>query len=472
MSVKNKSPWPRLGIPLGILGGFLLGFVLRGPDPQIPSQSSSFRDSAEEGGPVLPPPGKKEVPKKPRPASSGQSSGWDENSIRSLGLAEIKNRLNQLTSWPPGPEADRMERWLVKRWAALEPREACQFAYAAVLQGAETSLLEEALRIWSEISPASAAAWAGSLGSPSLRDLAVRLAFRIWAGKDSAAAARAASQLRSASARTVATVAVAPPQARKNFSAAMDWARSLPGPKRQKTLEEILGEWTRRDPAAAATWLVQQPGDVQWSLVGKLAADWVRKDPVTAMAWGQGHARGLETGSELASGPVQRKFFEAALANLIGADPEVAATWLVSPAGQPYLETRAAPLAGRWTALDPTEAAAWAMGLTNTLARQAALGAVAGTWGRIEPAEAGNWISTLEPGPLRDGALLAYCNAISAYDAAVAATWANSISQPGPREATLTAVFKQWRRYDEAAARNFILQNPNLSPAARQRILQ
>lgn len=217
---------------------------------------------------------------------------------------------------------------------------------------------------------------------------------------------------------------------------------------------------------------MQQPGDVQWSLVGKLAADWVRKDPVTAMAWGQGHARGLETGSELASGPVQRKFFEAALANLIGADPEVAATWLVSPAGQPYLETRAVPLAGRWTALDPTEAAAWAMGLTNTLARQAALGAVAGTWGRIEPAEAGNWISTLEPGPLRDGALLAYCNAISAYDAAVAATWANSISQPGPREATLTAVFKQWRRYDEAAARNFILQNPNLSPAARQRILQ
>jgi hypothetical protein len=112
------------------------------------------------------------------------------------------------------------------------------------------------------------------------------------------------------------------------------------------------------------------------------------------------------------------------------------------------------------------------MGLTNAQARGAALGAVAGTWGRIEPAEAGNWISTLEPGPLRDGALLAYCNAISAYDAAVAASWANSISHPGPREATLTAVFKQWRRYDEVAARNFILQNPNLSPEARQRILQ
>ncbi len=449
-----------------------MALFLRGPVSRPQSQFPPVADVAEEDAPLVPSPVQKKETQIFRPTASGNSFGWDENSIRSIGLVEIKKRLNQLASWPPGPEADRIEKWLVIRWATLEPREACQFAYAAVLQGAETSLLEEALRIWAEISPASAAAWAGSLGSPSLRDLAVRLAFRIWAGKDSPAAARAASQLRSASARTVATVAVAPPQARKNFSAAMDWARSLPGPKRQKTLEEILGEWTRRDPAAAAAWLVQQPGDVQWSLVGKLAADWVRKDPATALAWGQGHARGLETGSELASGPVQRKFFEAALANLIGADPEAAADWLASPAGQPYLETRAAPLAGRWTVLDPAEAAAWAMGLTNAQARGAALGAVAGTWGRIEPAEAGNWISTLEPGPLRDGALLAYCNAISAYDAAVAASWANSISHPGPREATLTAVFKQWRRYDEVAARNFILQNPNLSPEARQRILQ
>ncbi|MEY5062959.1 MAG: hypothetical protein RLZZ112_923 [Verrucomicrobiota bacterium] len=460
-----------MGIPAALFTGFLLGFVLRGPIRNAPERSS-LDEEEPEAKVVVFPQTKTSTAKTNSPRPEQIFTGWDEKTIRSLGLPEIKNRLNQLSTWPPGPQTDRMERWLVKRWAALEPREACQFAYAAVLQGAETSLLEEALQIWANISPASAAAWAGSLGSPSLRDLAVRLAFRIWAGKDSSAAARAASQLRSGSARTVATVAVAPPQARKNFSAAMDWARSLPGNKRQKTLEEILGEWTRRDPAAAATWLVQQPGDVQWSLVGKLAADWVRKDPATALAWGQGHTQGLETGSELASGPVQRKFFEAALANLIGADPETAATWLASPAGQPYLETRAAPLAGRWTALDPADAAAWAMGLTNTLARQTALGAVAGTWGRIEPAEAGIWISTLEPGSIRDGALLAYCNAISAYDAAVAASWANSISQPGPREATLTAVFKQWRRYDEAAARNFILQNSNLSPAARQRILQ
>jgi hypothetical protein len=451
--------------------GFILGFVIRGPVLKLQEPGFQIEDSFNTNPVLTPPPAKQTSAKASPQRVSDPSRGWDEKSIQSLPLKDIKARLTQLSTWPAGPEADRVERWLVKRWAALEPREACQYAYAAVLQGAETSLLEESVKVWAEISPPMASNWASSLGSPSLRDLAVRIAFQVWAGKDAAAATQAAGKLRSASARTAATVAVAPPQARKNFSTAMDWARSLPGAKRQKTLEEILGEWTKRDPAAAANWLIQQPGDVQWSLVGKLAADWVRKDPATALAWGQGNARGLETGSELAAGPVQRKFFEAALANLIGADPEAAATWLNSAAGQPFLETRAAPLAGRWTTLDPQEAAAWALNLPATTARHAALGAVAGTWGRIEPQEAGQWITSLPTGAARDSALVAYSGALAAYDAPVAAAWANTISEPAPREAAITAAFKQWNRYDPGAARNFILQNGSLSPAARQRIL-
>lgn len=468
--MKANPLWKKLGIPGSLVTGFLLGFVLRGPTLNAPGPSSLDWEETETEV-VVPAIAKKTPAKTSPPKSEQKTTAWDEKTIRSLGLPEIKLRLNQLSSWPPGPQTDRVERWLVKRWAALEPREACQYAYAAVLQGAETSLLEEPLRVWAETSPTMASSWAGSLGSPSIRDFAVRLVFGIWAGKDSPAAAAAAAKLRSAAARTAATMAVAPPQARKNFSAAMQWARGLPGSKRQKTLEEILGEWTRRDPASAATWLIQQPGDVQWSLIAKLAADWVRKDPATALSWGQGNTAGLEVGSELAAGPVQRKFMEAALANLIGADPEAAAAWLVSPIGRPYLETRAAPLAGRWTTLDPQEAAIWALNLPDSPARNAALGAVAATWGRIEPQEAGSWIGQLPQGASRDTALHAYSTAISAYDAPVAAVWANGISQPGLREAALNAVFKQWEKLNPSAARNFILQNSQLTPAAQKRIL-
>lgn len=471
-AVKASRSWHPLAIPAVLLAGFVSGFVLRGPVLEFTAPVSPEEGFTEASAVTVHETVKKKETKTTPSKSSQTAPGWDEKTIRALGLAEIKNRLNQLASWAPGPEADRVERWLIKRWATLEPREACQYAYVAVLQGAEISLLEGPLRVWAETSPVMASAWAGSLGSPSIRDFAVRLVFGIWAGKDSSAAVAGVAKLRSAAARTAATMAVAPPQAQKNFTAAMSWARGLPGSKRQKTLEEILGEWTRRDPASAATWLIQQPGDVQWSLVAKLAADWVRKDPATALRWGQGNTAGLQVGSQMASGPVQRKFMEAALANLIGADPEAAASWLASSAGQTYLDLRAAPLAARWTALEAQEAATWALNLPESPARNAAIGAVAGTWGRIDPQEAGSWIEKLPSGSSRDTALQAYSTAISAYDAPVAAGWANGISQPGPREAAFNGVFKQWEKMDPAAARTFILQKAQLSPAAQKRILQ
>ena len=251
-ATKADNPWRHLAVPAALIGGFLFGFVIRGPVLKLQEPSSQIEDSFNPNPVLTPPPAKQASTKASPQRVSDPSRGWDEKSIQSLPLKDIKARLTQLSTWPAGPEADRVERWLVKRWAALEPREACQYAYAAVLQGAETSLLEESIKVWAEISPAMASNWASSLGSPSLRDLAVRIVFQVWAGKDATAAAQAAGKLRSAAARTTATVAVAPPQARKNFPAAMTWARGLPGAKRQKTLEEILGEWTKRDPASAS----------------------------------------------------------------------------------------------------------------------------------------------------------------------------------------------------------------------------
>jgi len=405
-------------------------------------------------------------------ATQEKISLWDEASIQSLALLEVKKLLKELAKWPPSAETERVERWLVKRWATLEPRGACDYAYAGVLRGADTYLLENPLRIWANAFPSQASSWAASLASPSLRDFAIRVAFKIWADKDPSAAAEAAAKLNSATARTSAMVAVAPPQARKDFSAAIKWARELPGATRQKTIEEILGEWTKRDPAKAATWLIQQPGDVQWSLIAKLAADWVRKDPATALAWGQGNTFGLQVGSEMAAGPVQRKFMEAALANLIGADPEAASVWLNSPAGEPYLEFRAAPLAARWASLDPMGATTWSLNLPDPRTREAALQAVIGTWSRIDPQEAGSWILSLPAGRDGDLAVKAYCAAIAPYDGPAAATWANQIGDIGLREAAISSVFKHWEKVDNSAARNFILQNTQLSPEAQQRILR
>ena len=368
--------------------------------------------------------------------------------------------------------ADQTERWLVQRWAALEPKLACEYAYAGVLQGADENLLVDAVTIWANRTPAEAARWAGNLGSPSLRDAAIRTAYSIWAKKDSSAAAKSISSLRPASARGIASAATAPPHAGKNFANAMQWARSLPGPIREKTLDAILGEWTRRDPAGAAGWLIQQPGDVQWALISKLAGDWVRKDPNSALAWGLGQSTEVALGSKLALGPVQRKFFEAALGAFIGTDPQGAANWLTSSSGQAFFTSKIGDVARRWTSMDPMEAANWSLSLSKSGDRNAAIAAVAGTWARTDPQAAGQWARALANSTLRDTALNAYCGSLSPYDAASAAQWGTEITSPSLRKGAVESAVNRWMQYDPVAARQFVRTTPALDQVTKEKLLR
>jgi hypothetical protein len=469
---KVGFPTQSLLVPTALFFGFILGTffgrpLIFGPETdsstEVPQPSSLLVSSNSTKGVSH---------SSPSTNSSKKETKWDEKTIRTLSLSDIRSRLTQLSTWTPGPLADQTERWLVQRWAALEPQAACQYAYTAALQGAEEGMLMEALAIWTKADPATAARWAGNLGSPSLRDSSIRTVYSTWAKIDSTAAAKSISSLRPASARGIASAATAPPHAGKNFATAMQWARALPGPVREKTLDAILGEWTRRDPAGAAGWLIQQPGDVQWALISKLAADWVRKDPSSALSWGLGQSTEVVLGSKLALGPIQRKFFESALGTLIGTDPQGAANWLASPIGQPFFTSRIGSVAGRWTSMDPMEAVNWSLSLGKESDRNAAIGAVAGTWARTDPQAAGQWVRSLTDPSLRDNALNAYCGSLSPYDAGAAAQWAVEISAPGKRKNAVLAAVNRWIQYDPAAARQFILNTTALDQSTKEKLLR
>ena len=473
-SAKVAPPRHGLLIPFALLVGFLLGTffgrpLLLSPFAEPSASPQSTTDSAESFAPAT---SKSNASKIASAKKEVAEKKWDEKTIRSLSLADIRSRISQLSTWTPGQVADQVEHWLVQRWAALEPQAACQYAYTAALQGAEESLLLETLAIWATSSPAPAARWAGNLGSPSLRDSSIRTVYSTWAKIDSTAAAKSISSLRPASARGIASAATAPPHAGKNFATAMQWARALPGPIREKTLDAILGEWTRRDPAGAAGWLIGQPGDVQWALIGKLAADWVRKDPSSALSWGLGQSTEISLGSKLALGPVQRKFFEAALGAFIGTDPQGAANWLASSTGQPFFTSRIGAVAGRWTSMDPMEAASWSLSLPKESDRDAAIRAVAGTWARTDPQAAGQWARALANSTLRDTALNAYCGSLSPYDAASAAQWGTEITSPSLRKGAVESAVNRWMQYDPAAARQFVRTTPALDQASKERLLR
>ena len=471
---KVAHPARSLLIPSALFVGFLLGTFFGRPllFPSL-NETTNSTDSDLPSEATLQP--NKSKGKSAPPEANGSLKSqpkWDEKTIRALSISEIRSRLSQLSTWSPGAVADQVEHWLVQRWAALEPQLACQYAYTAALQGAEESLLLEAISVWATADPSSAARWAGNLGSPSLRDSSIRTVYAIWAKKDSTAAAKSISSLRPASARGIASAATAPPHAGKNFASAMLWARALPGPLREKTLDAILGEWTRRDPAGAGSWLIAQPGDVQWALIGKLASDWVRKDPSSALSWGLGQSTEISLGSKLALGPIQRKFFEAALGSLIGTDPQAAANWLASSAGQPFFSSRIGAVAGRWTSMDPQEAVSWSLSLPKETDRNSAISAVAGTWARTDPQAAGQWVRSLSEPDLKDTALNAYCNSLSPYDAGAAAQWAVEISDPAKRNNAVSAAVNRWIQYDQAAARQFILSTPALDRATKEKLLR
>ncbi|MEI7963165.1 MAG: hypothetical protein WCI42_04985, partial [Verrucomicrobiota bacterium] len=111
-----------------------------------------------------------------------------QQSPKTLPLDRVLRELSLIPSLTPGEQTDAKELALVLRWASFQPERACDYAYHAVLDGADESLLKEAVTSWARVEPASAARWAARIRSPLLRDLAVSTASGIWTTSNQAAA--------------------------------------------------------------------------------------------------------------------------------------------------------------------------------------------------------------------------------------------------------------------------------------------
>ena len=448
-------------ILLSLLAGGILGYLFgsggnarTGPRAIVKAPDSSIE-------PVTLPEATEQKPFRPLGAAPvRKKESWDEKTVASLPLAEVLGRLGRIPSMKPGTETDLRELGLVTRWAAFQPKAACEYAYQAVLAGGDESLLREAVSIWAQSAPEAAAMWASRLQSPMLRDLAVASAFRIWAARYPTSALSAIAGLPSAPARAVANVSSAQAISTSDMNRVLLWARGLPGPLREKTLQQVLGAWIRRDPSAAAEWLVRQPPEIQIPLIGRLAGDWVRKDPSAALSWSQGASVAPSLGSQLARGDLQRRAFDSALGTLIGADPEKAAAWLSGGAGRPYFSSRVGAVAGSWTSLDPVSAAAWAVAMPTGKDREAALGSVASTWTRTAPSESLQWVLSMPRVADRNIALASYGRALAGADPATAAYWSSQITDKGLREGTLAGVVSVWKTIDPGAAAQFIQSSP------------
>jgi hypothetical protein len=390
-----------------------------------------------------------------------------QQSPQTLPLDRVLHELSLIPSMTPGEQTDARELALVLRWASFQPERACDYAYHAVLDGADESLLKEAVTAWARVDPSSAARWAARLRSPLLRDLAVSTASGIWTMKNQAAALSALKSLPGSAARSSALSGMAGVSVR-NPKQALDWAEKLPGPLRERTLQQLFGSWMRRDPLAAADWLSNQPLEVQLPLAGRLAGDWVRKDPQAALFWTRAAPTGPLTGPQLPPGPVQRRAMEAALGGFVSSDPEAAAAWMTTGAGRTFFPQRVGSLASSWTSIDPEAALGWASTIPAGRERDTAVGAIASTWTRADPSEALRWIQAIRRGADRNTALSSFSGALAGIDPRAAAYWSSQITERPLREATLSQVISQWRSINPGDAAQFV-QTSNAAAFLRKK---
>jgi hypothetical protein len=382
-----------------------------------------------------------------------------QQSPEMLGLDQVIKELSLIPSMAPGAQTDEKEITLMLRWASFDPAQACNHAYQAVLGGADNRLLTETVSVWARVDPNSASRWASRLQSPLLRDIAVRTVYAIWNARNHTAAMGSLKFLPGSASRSSALSGIISSSDRDS-KVALALAEKLPGPLRERTLQQLFGSWLQRDPQAAAEWLAGRPEEIQMPLAGRLAAEWVRKDPQAALFWTRAAANGPLTGPRLDPGPVQRRAMDAALGSYVGSDPEAAASWMTTGSGRAYFTERAASIASSWTSIDPISAAAWAASIPPGRDRDAAVGAISSTWTRSDPSEALRWIQEIQKVSDRNTALSSFGSMLAGRDPEAAAYWSSQISDGVLRDATLSRVVSQWRSINPGAAEQFVQTAP------------
>jgi len=433
------------------------GLIVVGSDPWLLGKKSDLRiavagrfhlpkSTAEEQDSFLT---LSRITNDPVSPSAGQQS------TETLTLDQVLHALALIPSMTPGDDTDAKELSLVLRWVSFEPERACEYAYHAVLDGADENLLRAAVSAWARIDPDSASRWSSKLRSPLLRDIAVTTAFGIWMSTNQSAAMSSLKFLQGSATRSSAWSGMANVSS-KNPKAALTWVEKLPGPIRDRLLQQVFGSWIRRDPLSAAEWLSKQPMDIQLPLAGRVAAEWARKDPQAALYWVLASSSGPLTGPRLTPGPVQRRALDAALGSFVSSDPEAAAVWMTTPTGRPFFSQRVASIASSWASIDPYTASSWVWTLQAGKDRDAAVGALSATWTRSDPAEALRWIQGIRKASDRNTALSSFGAALASTDPETAAYWSTQISERSLREETLTRVISQWRIINPGAATQFI----------------
>lgn len=345
--------------------------------------------------------------------------------IEKLTLPEIQARLQEMNGMEANAATEELEQNLVARWSQLDPIGATEYAAEAVAQGGNLSLLQTAATAWAETDPIGASQWAAILDSPLARDTALGQIFGTWSSTNPSQAASAIATLPMGSAQTVATSAVAKSFAKGNLNAALQWAEGLSGPVQLAATREIVNLWSNSDPEATGAWIMQQGSpQVRREALRALAENWAKRDPSAALDYAQKisdvHLRNSFVSSAI------YKFSDSnpmAAANWLSSDaakppdiyayvgwkvstsyaafdPGSAAGWASSITDDRLRNQALSAISKSWSQTNPTEAVQWIGSLRDAESRDVATAAFSEQLAEENPATAAQWASRISD-PIR-----------------------------------------------------------------------
>jgi hypothetical protein len=260
-------------------------------------------------------------------------------------------------------------------------------------------------------------------------------------------------------------------------------------------VQSALHGWARTSPTNAANWaLALTDANGREQALSSIFAGAVAADPALALQVGKfvlaanpDEASGY--GSRLIDALCAAGDFSEASQMAAGGDAQTRAAW----AGEAY---------SKWSEMQPDQAAQAAAAITDPDARNEALHGVVGGWAETDPAalvqfvtqlpadtsrdslmnqslerwarvdakSAADWINSQPPGAGLDQGAAAVATTQS-LPPETAAEWAEYVTDPQLRSQTLVTVLRNWITVDAPAAQNYFNNTTELTPEARQEII-
>ncbi len=309
------------------------------------------------------------------------------------------------------------------------------------------------LQAWGKLNGAAAMAAVAELGrDPRRRGQAGIAAIRGWASVDPEAAKAYLATVEndweknSLAHGIVSGLASSDPGAATTFVFQMDT-------EQRESIANIDDQRTREGIERARAYAFDRQLDT-------IANAQIERGMNIATAWAEG----------LPEGTIKASAFDRVAEGFAREDPEAAAEWVKSHAGNEYADRAIREVAEELGRDDPSAAVRWLAELPDE-SQPRAIHQSMERWTKEDPVAAGEYLTAMPASATRDAAVRSFANELDGSEPRVAADWAGTISDEQIRLETLSGVARSWIRSDPEEARTW-LPSSGLPAEQQEQVLQ